>query len=198
MGMSPSRIPQTPGMMGNHAGNMVTQPANQGHFLPQGQFPSATGGAMNVNVGMGQPVTQPGAQVSYCVFSATSSHSKHCLPPSVFLLYKKKPQVSTVEPHFTNEAVDKPIRFMDKPLEEKSPCSLTIFGSWTVFVLLGKARLSFYFCSIIARSMAPKKVQTARASVIPRLLGCDPASVMEQKKGRVGCEEKKKPWEPVR
>ncbi|XP_077412270.1 CREB binding protein b isoform X2 [Vanacampus margaritifer] len=62
MGMSPSRIPQNPGMIGNHAGNMVPQPANQGQFLSQAQFPAATGGAMNVNVGMGQPVTQPGTQ----------------------------------------------------------------------------------------------------------------------------------------
>ena len=59
MGMSPSRMPQTQGMMGSHANNMVAQPANQGQFLPQGQFPAAAGGAMNVNVGLGQPITQP-------------------------------------------------------------------------------------------------------------------------------------------
>ncbi|KAI4822335.1 hypothetical protein KUCAC02_007888, partial [Chaenocephalus aceratus] len=58
MGMSPSRIPQTQGMMGSHANNMVAQPANQGQFLPQGQFTAATGGAMNVNVNLGQPITQ--------------------------------------------------------------------------------------------------------------------------------------------
>lgn len=58
MGMSPSRMPQAQGMMGNHANNMVAQPANQGQFLPQGQFPPAAGGAMNVNVGMGQQITQ--------------------------------------------------------------------------------------------------------------------------------------------
>lgn len=64
MGMSPSRMPQTQGMMGNHANNMVTQPANQNQFLPQGQFSAAAGGAMNVNVGLGQPLTQPaGTQV---------------------------------------------------------------------------------------------------------------------------------------
>lgn len=54
--MSPSRMPQNQGMMGGHANNMVSQPANQGQFLPQGPFPA--GGAMNVNVGMGQPITQ--------------------------------------------------------------------------------------------------------------------------------------------
>ncbi|XP_061605506.1 CREB binding protein b isoform X2 [Phyllopteryx taeniolatus] len=54
MSMSPSRIPQNQGMMGNHASNMVPQPANQGQFLPQGQFPAAAGAAINVNVGMGQ------------------------------------------------------------------------------------------------------------------------------------------------
>ena len=58
MGMSPSRIPQTQGMMSSHANNMVAQPANQGQFLPQGQFTAATGGAMNVNVNLGQPITQ--------------------------------------------------------------------------------------------------------------------------------------------
>ncbi|XP_049416437.1 CREB binding protein b isoform X7 [Epinephelus fuscoguttatus] len=58
MGMSPSRMPQTPGMMGSHANNMVAQPGNQGQFLPQGQFTAAAGGAMNVNVGLSQPLTQ--------------------------------------------------------------------------------------------------------------------------------------------
>lgn len=57
MGMSPSRMPQTQGMMGSHANNMVPQPANQGQFLSQGQFTAAAGGAMNV--GLGQPKTQP-------------------------------------------------------------------------------------------------------------------------------------------
>ncbi|XP_078140564.1 CREB binding protein b isoform X2 [Centroberyx gerrardi] len=58
MGMSPSRMPQAQGMMGTHANNMVAQPANQGPFLPQAQFPAAAGGAMNVNVGLGQPTAQ--------------------------------------------------------------------------------------------------------------------------------------------
>lgn len=43
-------------MMGSHANNMVPQQANQGQFLPQGQF--TAGGAMNANVGLGQPITQ--------------------------------------------------------------------------------------------------------------------------------------------
>lgn len=67
MGMSPSRMPQTQGMMGNHANNMVSQPANQGQFMSQGQFPATAGGAMNVNVGLGQPITQPAvSQVGIC------------------------------------------------------------------------------------------------------------------------------------
>lgn len=56
MGMSPSRMPQTQGMMGSHANNMVAHQANQGQFLQQGQFPAAAGGAMNV--GLGPPITQ--------------------------------------------------------------------------------------------------------------------------------------------
>lgn len=59
MGMSPSRMPQTQGMMGSHANNMVPQPANQGQFLSQGQFTGPAGGAMNV--GLGQPKAQPAA-----------------------------------------------------------------------------------------------------------------------------------------
>uniref|UniRef100_H3CNJ7 histone acetyltransferase n=1 Tax=Tetraodon nigroviridis TaxID=99883 RepID=H3CNJ7_TETNG len=59
MGMSPSRMPQTQGMMGNHANNMVPQPANQGQFMSQSQFTATASGAMNVNVGLGQPITQP-------------------------------------------------------------------------------------------------------------------------------------------
>lgn len=62
MGMSPSRMPQTQGMMGGHSNNIVAQSANQSQFLPQGQFPAAAaaaaGGAMNVNVGLGQPIPQ--------------------------------------------------------------------------------------------------------------------------------------------
>lgn len=59
MGMSPSRMPQTQGMMGGHANNMVPQTANQGQFMSQSQFTAAAGAAMNVNVGLGQPITQP-------------------------------------------------------------------------------------------------------------------------------------------
>uniref|UniRef100_A0A3Q1FDS4 histone acetyltransferase n=1 Tax=Acanthochromis polyacanthus TaxID=80966 RepID=A0A3Q1FDS4_9TELE len=58
MGMSPSRMPQTQGMMGTHANNMVSQPTSQGQFLPQGQFSVAAGGAMNVNMGLGQAMPQ--------------------------------------------------------------------------------------------------------------------------------------------
>lgn len=45
-------------MMGGHSNNMVPQTANQGQFLQQSQFAGAGGGAMNVNVGLGQPMTQ--------------------------------------------------------------------------------------------------------------------------------------------
>ncbi|KAL4658138.1 CREB-binding protein [Arapaima gigas] len=57
MGLSPSRMPQPQAMMGNHTNNMVGQTANQTQFVPQNQFPPSNG-AMNVNVGLGQPVGQ--------------------------------------------------------------------------------------------------------------------------------------------
>ncbi|KAM6904880.1 CREB binding protein b isoform 2-T2 [Xenentodon cancila] len=57
-GMSPSGIPHSQGMMGGHANNMVSQPANHVQFLPQGQFSGAAAGAMNVNVGLGQTMSQ--------------------------------------------------------------------------------------------------------------------------------------------
>ncbi|KAM9745928.1 CREB binding protein b isoform 2-T2 [Menidia menidia] len=64
MGMSPSRIPQTQGMMSGHSNNMVSQQANQGQFLPQGQgqFSGPASGAMNVNIGLGQAMSQPAQQ----------------------------------------------------------------------------------------------------------------------------------------
>ncbi|KAL4648694.1 CREB-binding protein-like isoform X3 [Arapaima gigas] len=55
MGMSPSRMPQTQGVMGSHGNNMVGQTASQAQFMTQAQFPPS-GGAMNV--GLGQPGTQ--------------------------------------------------------------------------------------------------------------------------------------------
>lgn len=59
MNMSPTRMPQTQGMLGTHGGNMVA-PTNQTQFMAQTQFPA---NAMNVN--MGQPNTQPAvSQVS--------------------------------------------------------------------------------------------------------------------------------------
>ncbi|KAJ8398757.1 hypothetical protein AAFF_G00419540 [Aldrovandia affinis] len=57
MGMSPSRMPQAQGIMGNHANNMVGQTANQAQFVAQTQFPASSGG-MNVNVVLGQPAAQ--------------------------------------------------------------------------------------------------------------------------------------------
>ncbi|XP_048868793.1 CREB-binding protein-like isoform X2 [Brienomyrus brachyistius] len=54
MGMSPSRMPQAQSMMGAHGNNMVGQTANQAQFMPQTQF----SGALNVNVGLGQPGAQ--------------------------------------------------------------------------------------------------------------------------------------------
>lgn len=56
--MSPSRMPQTPGMIGGHTNNMVAQTTNQGQFMQQNQFAGAAGGAMNVNVGLGQTMAQ--------------------------------------------------------------------------------------------------------------------------------------------
>lgn len=58
MGMSPSGIPHSQGMMGSHTSNMVSQQANQVQFLPQGQFSGAASGGMNVNVGLGQAMSQ--------------------------------------------------------------------------------------------------------------------------------------------
>ncbi|KAM9392722.1 LOW QUALITY PROTEIN: CREB binding protein b [Pholidichthys leucotaenia] len=58
MGMSPSRMPQTQGMMNTHPNNMMSQQANQGQFVPQSQFPVSAGGGMNVNMGMGQTMSQ--------------------------------------------------------------------------------------------------------------------------------------------
>ncbi|XP_051550123.1 CREB-binding protein-like isoform X2 [Myxocyprinus asiaticus] len=55
MNMSPTRIPQTQGMLGAHGRNMVAQTANQTQFMSQAQFPANTS-AMNVN--MGQPNAQ--------------------------------------------------------------------------------------------------------------------------------------------
>ncbi|XP_048847008.1 LOW QUALITY PROTEIN: CREB-binding protein-like [Brienomyrus brachyistius] len=57
LAMSPSRMPQHQSMMGNHANNMVGQTASQAQFMPQTQFPPASG-TMNVNVGLGQSVGQ--------------------------------------------------------------------------------------------------------------------------------------------
>lgn len=79
MGMSPSRMPQTQGMMGSHANNMVPQPANQGQFLSQGQFTAPAGGAMNV--GLGQPKTQPAvSQVGIFVLQCTHLCSSAFFP----------------------------------------------------------------------------------------------------------------------
>lgn len=62
MGMSPSRMQQTQGMMGGHANNMVGQTPNQNQFMNQSSFPaSATG--MNVNVNQAQQSGQAAAQV---------------------------------------------------------------------------------------------------------------------------------------
>lgn len=61
MGMSPSRMQQTQGMMGGHANNMVGQTPNQNQFMNQTSFsPSATG--MNVN--QAQQSGQAAPQVS--------------------------------------------------------------------------------------------------------------------------------------
>uniref|UniRef100_A0A3P8SCS9 histone acetyltransferase n=1 Tax=Amphiprion percula TaxID=161767 RepID=A0A3P8SCS9_AMPPE len=97
MGMSPSRMPQTQGMMGTHANNMVSQPANQGQFLPQGQFSVAAGGAMNVNIGLGQAMSQaPVAQLSQ---AAVSIDNRVPTPGSVAELSSQQalPDMSSTE-----------------------------------------------------------------------------------------------------
>lgn len=74
-------MPLTQGMMGSHANNMVPQPSNQSQFMSQGQFTASAGGAMNVNVGLGQTITQPAvSQVpsSVCYL--------HCFPVSASAL----------------------------------------------------------------------------------------------------------------
>uniref|UniRef100_A0A674ESN7 histone acetyltransferase n=1 Tax=Salmo trutta TaxID=8032 RepID=A0A674ESN7_SALTR len=62
MGMSPSRMPQVQGMMGQHANSMVGQTANQSQFMPQSQFSPNTapgGGMIMNNLGsLGQPQAQ--------------------------------------------------------------------------------------------------------------------------------------------
>lgn len=61
-------------MMGAHGNNMVGQTANQAQFLPQTQF----SGAMNVNVGLGQPGAQaPIPQVSGRGGGGYSQHGGH-------------------------------------------------------------------------------------------------------------------------
>ncbi|XP_051550734.1 histone lysine acetyltransferase CREBBP-like isoform X3 [Myxocyprinus asiaticus] len=84
MNMSPTRMPQTQGMLGSHGGNMVAQTANQTQFIPQAQFPTNTN-AMNVS--MGQPnsqaaVSQSGENRIPTPVSATSTelHSQHAVP----------------------------------------------------------------------------------------------------------------------
>lgn len=61
MGMSPTGMSHNQGVMGSHTNNMVSQQPNQVQFMPQGQFQNSTSGAMNVNVGPGQAVSQAAA-----------------------------------------------------------------------------------------------------------------------------------------
>lgn len=61
MGVSPTGISHNQGVMSSHTNNMVSQQPNQVQFMPQGQFQSSTSGAMNVNVGSGQAMSQAAA-----------------------------------------------------------------------------------------------------------------------------------------
>lgn len=74
-------------MMGTHANNMMAQAPAQNQFLPQNQFPSASG-AMSVNsVGLGQPAAQ--AAVSQVLFFGALSLSVDAaqLPPDLSRSY---------------------------------------------------------------------------------------------------------------
>uniref|UniRef100_A0A8C7Z5H9 histone acetyltransferase n=1 Tax=Oryzias sinensis TaxID=183150 RepID=A0A8C7Z5H9_9TELE len=62
MGVSPTGISHNQGVMSSHTNNMVSQQPNQVQFMPQGQFQSSTSGAMNVNVGSGQAMSQAAGQ----------------------------------------------------------------------------------------------------------------------------------------
>ncbi|XP_026065853.1 CREB-binding protein-like isoform X2 [Carassius auratus] len=84
-GMSPSRMQQTPAMMGGHPNNMVGQPPNQNQFMNQTPFPTSAGG-MNVNVNpaqqSGQTVPQqPNANLTLNSVGPLGSQSALCSTP---------------------------------------------------------------------------------------------------------------------
>ncbi|TRY97269.1 hypothetical protein DNTS_020570 [Danionella cerebrum] len=85
MGMSPSRMPQAPGMMGGHANNMVGQTPNQNQFMNQTGFPASTGG-MNVNVNLPQqsgptvPQQQQNANLTLNAVGSLGPPSALCSP----------------------------------------------------------------------------------------------------------------------
>uniref|UniRef100_A0A674ESK7 histone acetyltransferase n=1 Tax=Salmo trutta TaxID=8032 RepID=A0A674ESK7_SALTR len=98
MGMSPSRMPQVQGMMGQHANSMVGQTANQSQFMPQSQFSPNTapgGGMIMNNLGsLGQPqaqaavtqvrretLTQMGLVISLTVTSVSQPPLPRATPP---------------------------------------------------------------------------------------------------------------------
>ncbi|XP_028267788.1 CREB binding protein b isoform X5 [Parambassis ranga] len=108
MGMSPSRMTPTQTMMSAHANNMPSQPASQGQFLPQGQFPVPAGGAMNVNMGLGSAMSQ--AAVAQMSQAAASIDNRVPTPGSVAELSSQqalpdmcsteaKPEVKDEEEH---------------------------------------------------------------------------------------------------
>ncbi|XP_056608179.1 CREB-binding protein-like isoform X1 [Triplophysa dalaica] len=82
MGMSPSRMQQTQGMMGGHANNMVGQTPNQNQFMNQTSFsPSAT--AMNVNQAQqsGQAAPQQNANLTLNAVGSHGPQSNMCSTP---------------------------------------------------------------------------------------------------------------------
>uniref|UniRef100_A0AAY4BYQ9 histone acetyltransferase n=1 Tax=Denticeps clupeoides TaxID=299321 RepID=A0AAY4BYQ9_9TELE len=74
MGMSPSRMPQTQGIMGGHPNTMVGQTPNQSQFLNQTQFPAPSGG-MNVTM-----PTSPSLPLGS--MASLPPHSSTCAPPT--------------------------------------------------------------------------------------------------------------------
>ncbi|XP_073721148.1 histone lysine acetyltransferase CREBBP-like isoform X2 [Misgurnus anguillicaudatus] len=72
MGMSPSRMQQTPGMMGGHPNNMVGQTPSQNQFMNQTSF-SASSAGMNVNVNQAQQSGQSAVQNSNLSLNAVGS-----------------------------------------------------------------------------------------------------------------------------
>ncbi|XP_028841231.1 CREB-binding protein-like isoform X2 [Denticeps clupeoides] len=81
MGMSPSRMPQTQGIMGGHPNTMVGQTPNQSQFLNQTQFPAPSGG-MNVTMPTAQPPITQSPSLPLGSMASLPPHSSTCAPPT--------------------------------------------------------------------------------------------------------------------